>query len=121
MNSPEEFFHPGGTIGVVKTQNAGTFLRPIPGVAVGTPGPTAGSAQPLRFRQVRFAALQILSQLLLLGHIHGGSKKPFENPVVEDWNANATNIANPARRTDDPIPFVRTRTQLTPHPFGLLP
>src|SRR5260370_2036643 len=90
MNSPEEFFHPGGTIAWIKTQNAVTFLRPIPGdlpgerhFAVGTPGPTAGSAQSLRLRQVRFSPLQILSQLLLLGHIHGGSKQTFENPVVE--------------------------------------
>src|SRR5712691_9371143 len=119
MNSLEEFFHPGGTIAWIKTQNAVTCLRPIPGVAVGTPGPTAGSAQPLRFRQVRFAALQILSQLLLLGHIHGGSKKPFENPVVEDWNANATNIANRAVRSNDPLLYVATGTLLTHPLYGL--
>src|SRR5260370_27577484 len=126
MNSLKEFFHPGRTIAWIKTQNAVTFLRPIPGdlpgerhFAVGTPGPTAGSAQPLRFRQVRFAALQIQGQLLLLGHIHGGSKKPFENPVVEDWNANATNIANRAVWSNDPLLCVAAGTLLTHPLYGL--
>ena len=65
--------------------------------------PTACLAESLRLRQVRLAALQLVSQLLLLGHIHGGAKKPFEKPVVEDWNANASNIANRAVRSDDPL------------------
>src|SRR5208337_3506080 len=47
------------------TQNAVTFRRPMPDVSVGTPCPTAGLAQPLRFRQVRFASPEgLLSPLL---------------------------------------------------------
>src|SRR5271154_1880830 len=60
MNSLDEFFHSGQTIPWIKTQNAVAFLRPIPDVGVGTPGPTTGLAQPLRFCQVRFACAEFL-------------------------------------------------------------
>jgi hypothetical protein len=55
----------------------------------------------------------------LLGHIHGGSKKPFENPVVEDWNTNASKIANRAVRSNDPLLYVATGTLLTYPLYGL--
>jgi len=55
----------------------------------------------------------------LLGHIHGGAKKPFEKPVVEDWNTNASNIANRAVRSDDPLLCVATGTLLTHLLYGL--
>src|SRR5690348_1128300 len=56
MNSLDEFFHSGQTIPWIKTQNAVAFLRPMPDVSVGTPGPTACVAKSLRFCQVRFTA-----------------------------------------------------------------
>src|SRR5258708_5324930 len=66
MNSLDELFHSGHTIPWIKTQNAIAFLRPIPDVRVGTPCPTACLAQPLRLRQVRFAAPEgLLSSLAL--------------------------------------------------------
>src|SRR5262249_31652218 len=55
---------------------------------------------------------QLLSQLLLLGHIHGGSKNHFENPIFEDWNTNAANIANRAVRSNDSLLYVATGTLL---------
>src|SRR5258708_1297182 len=69
MNSLDEFFHSGRTIAWIKTQNAATFLRPIPGVGVRTPGPTAGLAQPLRFRQVRFTSSEGLVRALLFAQV----------------------------------------------------
>src|SRR5580692_7320876 len=51
MNSLDEFFGSGQTIPWIKTQNPVAFLRPMPDVGVGTPGPTAGVAQLLRFRR----------------------------------------------------------------------
>src|SRR5579859_4611560 len=119
MNSLDEFFLPGQTIPRIKAQNAVAFLRPICDIQVWTPCPASRVAEFLRLRQVRFAALQLLSRLLLLGHIHGGSKKPFENPVVEDWNTNASNIANPAVRSNDPLLYVATGTLLTHPLYGL--
>src|ERR1700719_2798619 len=69
MNSLDEFFHSGRTIPWIKTQNAVAFLRPIPDVGVWTPGPTAGLAQPLCFRQVRFTGPEGLFGPLLFAQI----------------------------------------------------
>src|SRR5258706_16196132 len=66
MNPMKELFESGQTILWIETQNTVAFVRPIPDVLVWTgtkipgqvrtPCPTAGLAQPLRFRQVRFTA-----------------------------------------------------------------
>src|SRR6266446_2096010 len=66
MNPLKELFESGQTILWIETQNTVAFVRPIPDVLVWTgtkirgqvrtPCPTAGLAQPLRFRQVRFTA-----------------------------------------------------------------
>src|SRR6476646_3038477 len=60
MNSLDDFFHSGRTIPWIKTQNAIAFLRPIPDVGVGTPGPTARVAESLRLRQISLALTQLL-------------------------------------------------------------
>src|SRR5438477_7584023 len=44
----------------IETQNTVAFLRPVPDILFWTPGPTAGLAQPLRFRQVRFTCSEAL-------------------------------------------------------------
>src|SRR6266702_35543 len=69
MNSLDEFFGSGQTIPWIKTQNAVAFLRPMPDVGVWTPCPTAGVAQPLRFRQVRFTAPEGFLGRLALGDV----------------------------------------------------
>src|SRR5216683_6273884 len=69
MNSLDEFFDSGQTIPWIKTQNAVAFLRPVPDILVWTPCPTAGLAQPLRFRQVRFTAPEGLLGPLLFTQI----------------------------------------------------
>src|ERR1700675_885879 len=67
MNSLDELFDSGRTIPWIKTQNAIAFLRPMPKVGVGTPCPTAGVAEFLRFCQVRFTAPEgLLGSLALL-------------------------------------------------------
>src|SRR5689334_10344965 len=116
MKPLKEVFESGQTILWIETQYTVAFFRPIPDIVVWTPCPTACLAESLCLRQVRLAALQLLSQLLLLRHIHGGSKKPFENPVVKDWNTNASNIANRAVWSNDPFLYVATGTLLT-HPL----
>src|SRR5437762_10821647 len=82
MNSLDEFFHSRQTIPWIKTQNAIAFLRPIPDVGVGTPGPTARVAESLRFCQISLALTQrlfLLPQLLFglscPGDIHHRSNK----------------------------------------------
>src|SRR5882762_11991304 len=59
MNSLDELFGSRQTIPRIKTQNAAAFLRPIPDVGVGTPGPTARVAEPLRLRQVELGSLEL--------------------------------------------------------------
>src|ERR1700689_3585364 len=84
MNSLKEIFESRQTILWIETQNPVAFLRPVPDIVLGTPCPAAGLAESLRLRQIRFAALQLLSQLLLLGDVQAGPHKPRENPVFED-------------------------------------
>src|SRR6266404_3546292 len=69
MNSLDELFDSGRTIPWIKTQKAIAFLRPMPKVGVGTPCPTAGVAQPLRFRQVRFTSPEGLLGSLLFTQV----------------------------------------------------
>src|SRR5271167_2720738 len=68
MKPLKEVFEPGQTILWVETQNTVAFLRPVPDILVWTPCPTACLAESLRLRQIGLASLQLLSQLLLLGH-----------------------------------------------------
>src|ERR1700682_5528009 len=56
MNPLKEVFESGQPILWIETQNTVAVLRPVPDILLWTPGPTAGLAQPLRFRQVRFTA-----------------------------------------------------------------
>src|SRR6185369_356685 len=56
MNPLKEVFESGQTILWIETQNTVAFLRPVPDILLWIPGPTAGLAQPLRFRQVRFTS-----------------------------------------------------------------
>src|SRR5260370_33800085 len=69
MKPLKEFFESGHTIPWIETQNTVAFLRPVPDILVWTPCPTAGVAQPLRFRQVRFTAPEGLLGPLLFAQI----------------------------------------------------
>src|SRR5216683_4152444 len=70
MNPLQEFFESGQTILWIETQNTVAFLRPVTGfTGRSVPGPTAGAAQPLRFRQVRFTAPEGLLGPLLFTQI----------------------------------------------------
>src|SRR5260370_19700659 len=71
MNSLDEFVGSGETIPWIKTQNAVAFLRPMPDVAVETPGPTTRVAESLRFRQISLSPTQIpLHALVLEEQLH---------------------------------------------------
>src|SRR6185295_20331590 len=88
MNSLDEFFHSGQTIPWIKTQNAVAFLRPIPDVGVGTPGPTARVAEFLRLCQIRFAAPNSLFSSLTFGDIHYSADQFDILPVLLDTVSN---------------------------------
>src|SRR5712675_323523 len=69
MNPLKKVFESGQTILWIETQNTVAFLRPVPDILLWTPGPTAGLAQPLRFRQVRFTSSEGLLRPLLFTQI----------------------------------------------------
>src|ERR1700722_3881927 len=69
MKPPKKVFESGQTILWIETQNTVAFLRPVPDILLRTPGPTAGLAQPLRFRQVRFTTSEGFLRPLLFTQI----------------------------------------------------
>src|SRR6266550_4263105 len=69
MNPLKEVFESGQTILWIETQNTVAFLRPVPDILLWTPGPTAGLAQPLRFRQVRFTYSDLFLGALLFAQV----------------------------------------------------
>src|SRR6185503_17317474 len=69
MKPLNKVFVLGQTTPWIETQNTVAFLRPIPDTLLWTPGPTAGLAQPLRFRQVCFTAPEGLLGPLLFTQI----------------------------------------------------
>src|SRR5258708_34174253 len=69
MKPPNEVFESGQTILWIETQNTVAFLRPVLDIVLWTPGPTAGLAQPLRLRQVRFTSSEGLRRPLLFAQV----------------------------------------------------
>src|ERR1700681_2014559 len=69
MKPLKEVFESRQTILWIETHNTVAFLRPVPDILLWTPGPTAGLAQRLRFRQVRFTSPEGLFRPLLFAQI----------------------------------------------------
>src|ERR1700692_4847167 len=69
MKPLNKVFESWQTILWIETKNTVTFLRPVPDILLWTPGPTAGLAQPLPFRQVRFTSSEGLLRPLLFTQI----------------------------------------------------
>src|SRR5258707_15100066 len=99
MNPLKEIFESWQTILWIETQNTVAFLRPIPDILVWTPCPTAGVAQPLRIRQVRFTAPEGLLGSLAIGDVDYSS---CEFAVIargpENRITNAVNVPDRATR-----------------------
>src|SRR5438552_2338240 len=101
VNALDEFFGSGQTIPRIKTQKAVAFLRPIPDVRVGTPGPTACVAESLRLCQISLALTQrlfLLPQLLFglfwCGYIHHSTNKFNVAQLVFDCLSHHMDILN---------------------------
>src|SRR6476661_3007514 len=71
MKPLKEVFESGQTVLWIETQNTVAFLRPVPDILLWTPGPTAGLAQPLRLRQVRFTYSDLFLGALLFAQVEG--------------------------------------------------
>src|SRR5258707_6486189 len=69
MKPLKKVFESGQTILWIETQNTVAFLRPVLDILLWTPGSTAGLAQPLRLRQVRFTSSERLPRPLLFTQV----------------------------------------------------
>src|SRR6266849_6320197 len=83
MKPLKEVFESGQTILWIETQNTVAFLRPVPDILLWTPGPTAGFAQPLRFRQRRFTSSEIHLRPLLFTQIDHGCDTLVPNSLKQ--------------------------------------
>ncbi len=70
----------------------------------------------LSFRQVRFAALEFLSQAFLLCYVYGSADDAFQDPIVDDGNTDAPYITNLAVGSHNTL-FDVTTERLRQHPL----
>src|SRR5258707_1515472 len=76
MNLLKEVFAVGQAIGWIETQNTITLLRPVTGsTSRSAPGPTAGLAHLLRFRQIPLTAPEVFLGRLALGDVRNRPDK----------------------------------------------
>src|SRR5258707_347417 len=104
MNSLDEFFGSRQAIPWIKTQNAVAFLRPIPDVGVGIPGPTARVAESLRLRQISLAPTEFLLRPLALGDVDHRTDEFMQIAgSVEDRTAYDVNVPDSFVRMNDSV------------------
>src|SRR5258707_4147721 len=104
MNPLKEIFESWQTILWIETQNTVAFLRPVPDILVWTPCPTAGMAQPLCIRQVRFTAPEGLLGRLAISDVDYSSCE-FEKIAgrAENRRTNAGNVPYGGTRRQHPV------------------
>ena len=83
-----------GIFGVEAMQAKGFVrqMKHLPCVEIGRP--TADVRQTLCFREVCLVPAQLLRQQLLLGYIHTGTEKAFEDSLFDNPHAHAANVAH---------------------------
>src|ERR1700751_6047122 len=78
--------------------------------------PTADGGETLGFRKVGLLPAQLLCEQLLLGHIHGCTDKPFEEPLFHNGNCHGADVAHLPIGSDDPLYLIKA-TVLLLHAF----
>ena len=112
MKPLKEVFESGQTILWIETQNTVAFLRPVPDILLWTPGPTAGLAQPLRFRQVRFTSSEGLFRPLLFAQV-----EDERDALASTWTSSGSlHRSNPLRGGT----WSRDGSTATVAPIGIL-
>ena len=66
--------------------------------------------EPLSFRQVRFAALQLLGQKLVLGNVQGAADVLFQLLVFDNRSTDAANVPNLTVGTHDALGGIERRS-----------
>src|ERR1700721_3699194 len=110
MNPLQELL-PAGTPSLLgKAINAINFFRPEQGAVTQVPCPTARVAEPLGFRQVRFAAAELFSQDLVLRDVYGTANELFQALVFDDRNTDAANVPDFTIGTHDALGSIEGRS-----------
>src|SRR2546423_11310669 len=91
----------------IETENRKGFRRPIVKYSVRPERPTSHMSEPFSFAQIKFASLQILRRLFLLGNIQRVADQSRDLVVVDDWLSRAVHnpfslfrMVNPIRHVD---------------------
>src|SRR6266481_6127157 len=119
MNLLKEVFAVGQAIGWIETQNTITLLRPVTGsTSRSAPGPTAGLAHLLRFRQVPLTAPEVFLGRLALGDVRHRPDKLKVARLVFHCVSHDVNILDRIVGQQEPIfqiailPLTRCMTDL---------
>src|SRR5271165_366513 len=93
----------GGCGGAIIFEDAIGFVGPDNFSAVNTPPKAARMAEMLSLREIRFAPLQRLRQLLLLSDVHPGTHEAERSTVLGNRSTYFPQHSSPAIRPDDAI------------------
>src|SRR5258708_4484089 len=108
MNSREDKFH-RRVRPWIALKDSESLVGPEDLSARNFPTEAAGMTELLRLGEIRLPALQLLGQLLVLSHIHCGADNPFQDPVLDNRNSNATYVPNFAAGSHNPLGDITSR------------
>src|SRR5438874_2049769 len=91
----------------IETENRKGFRRPIVKYSVRPERPTSHMSEPFSFAQIKFASLQLLRRIFLLGDIQCVADQSRDLAVLGDWLSRAVHnpfflfrMVNPIRHVD---------------------
>src|SRR6266567_919973 len=90
----------------IETENRKGFRRPIVKYSVRPERPTSHMSEPFSFAQIKFAPLQFLRRILLLGNIQRVADQSRDLAVLDDWLSRAVHNPFSLFRMVDPIRHV---------------
>src|SRR3984893_19062118 len=109
MNSLQELRPSGSCFLRAIAVNPKNLFRPEQRVGPHIPGPTAGVAEPLSFRQVRFAPAEFLGQELVFRNVDGAANVPFYALVFDNRSTDTANVADLTVGTNDALGTIEGR------------
>src|ERR1700730_1394778 len=92
----------------IELKNPECLLRPKDLTAGNAPSKPPRATELLCLRKVCLAALKLLGQVFLFGHIYRGAKDAFQNSFIEDGNTDTANVTGFAVRSYNALRYVTT-------------
>src|SRR6266480_335814 len=90
----------------IETENRKGFRRPIVKYSVRPERPTSHMSEPFSFSQIKFASLQFLRRIFLLGNIQCVADQSRDLAVLDDWLSRAVHNPFPLFRMINAIRHV---------------